>query len=173
MLWVGIGAVAVAVVVAVVIATTGGDSRGGSGSPAAAASSAQLLARTKAADVPLLDAEGFATHTHTQLEVVVDGKKKQVPAYIGIDTSTGKIAALHTHDTSGLVHLESAKEHDTFTLEQFLTVWGMPKDAAARCAFFGATSPCTLSVTSKDSGAVGLDVELADYDTLTLTVTST
>jgi hypothetical protein len=48
----------------------------------------------------------------------------------------------------------------------------MPKDAAGRCAFFGATSPCTLSVTSKDSGKVGLDVPLKDYDTLTLTVTS-
>ena len=75
--------------------------------------------------------------------------------------------------SSGLVHLESAKEHDSYTLEQFLTVWGMPADAAGRCAFFGAKSPCTLAVKSKDSGAVGLDVKLADHDTLTLTVTST
>ena len=67
-----------------------------------------------------------------------------VPAFIGIDTASGKIAALHTHDASGLIHLESAKENDDYTLEQFLTVWGMPKDAAGRCAFFGATSPCTL-----------------------------
>ena len=103
----------------------------------------------------------------------MNGKKKTVPACIGIDTASGKIAALHTHDTSGLIHLESAKENDDYTLEQFLTVWGMPKDAAGRCAFFGATSPCTLSVTSKDSGKVGLDVKLKDYDTLTLTVTST
>jgi ParB family chromosome partitioning protein len=44
--------------------------------------------------------------------VIVDGKNKQVPSFIGIDPASGKIAALHTHDSSGLVHLESAKENE-------------------------------------------------------------
>ena len=166
----GVIATAVAIALIAVLGTGGSSSpSGGSTTPA----SAELVRNTKAAGVPLLDEEGVATHTHTTLEVIVNGTQKQVPAGIGIDTASGKIAALHTHDTSGLVHLESAKENDSYTLEQFLTVWGMPDDAAGRCAFFGATSPCTLSVTSKDSGEVGLDVELADHDTLTLTVTST
>jgi hypothetical protein len=165
------GVVAIAVIVLVVALGSGGGSSspaGGSTAPA----SADLVANTKAADVPLLDQEGVATHIHTTLKVVVDGKEKEVPAFIGIDEASGKIAALHTHDASGLIHLESAKENDDYTLEQFLTVWGMPEDAPGRCAFFGATSPCTLSVTSKDSGKVGLDVKLKDYDTLTLTATS-
>ena len=72
--------------------------------------------------MPLLDAQGVATHTHTTLRVVVDGTNEQVPELIGIDPASGKIAALHTHDTSGLVHLESAKENDSHTLDQFLTV---------------------------------------------------
>jgi hypothetical protein len=166
----GILATAVAIALIAALGSGGGSSAsGGSSTPA----SAELVRNTKAAGVPLLDEEGLATHTHTTLKVIVNGKQKQVPAGIGIDVDAGKIAALHTHDTSGLVHLESAKENDSFTLGQFLTVWGMPKDAAGRCAFFGATSPCTLAVTSKDSGDVGLDIKLADYDTLTLTVTST
>jgi hypothetical protein len=170
--WVIAGAVAASIVAIAVIVALG--SGGGSSSPgtSSAPASAQLVRNTKAAGVPLLDQEGVATHTHTTLVVMVNGTRKEVPAFIGIDTQSGKIAALHTHDTSGLVHLESAKENDSYTLGQFLTVWGMPKDAAGRCTFFGAKSPCTLSVTSKDSGAVGLDVKLADYDTLTLTVTS-
>ena len=170
--WVVTGGVLVTAVALALLATLGS---GGGSSPSGgsgATASAELVRNTKAASVPLLDAEGVATHTHTTLRVIVDGKEKQVPADIGIDLASGKIAALHTHDTSGLVHLESAKENDSYTLEQFLTVWGMPKDAAGRCAFFGATSPCTLTVKSEDSGVVGLDVKLKDYDTLTLTVTS-
>jgi hypothetical protein len=166
------GALAAIVVIAIVAGTSGGGSSSAANGTSAPAS-AELVRNTKAAGVPLLDAEGVATHIHTTLKVIVNGKNKQVPAFIGIDPASGKIAALHTHDTSGLIHLESAKENDSFTLDQFLTVWGMPADAAGRCAFFGAKSPCTLAVTSKDSGPVGLDVALADYDTLTLTVTST
>jgi hypothetical protein len=35
----------------------------------------------------------------------------------------------------------------------------MPADAAVR-VFFNAKPPCTVTVTSKDSGKVGLDVTL-------------
>lgn len=148
-------------------------SGGSSGtSPSTVAPSPELVARTRAAHVPLLSAEGVATHIHTQLDVTVNGKSFEVPAGIGIDEASGHIAALHTHDTTGLMHVESAKANDSYTLDQFLTVWGMPTDAAGRCEFFQAASPCTLSVTSKKSGPVGLDVVLVDHDTLTLRVTS-
>ena len=132
-----------------------------------------MVARTNAAHVPLLTEEGLATHIHTQLDVIVNGKSFEVPAGIGIDEATNHIAALHTHDTTGLIHVESAKENDSFTLRQFLTVWGMPSDPAGQCTFFHATSPCTITVTSKDSGPASLDVVLVDHDTLTLKVTST
>jgi hypothetical protein len=169
--WAVAGVVLVTIVaIAVINGMSGGSSSPSSG--AATPASAELVHNTKLANVPLLTAEGVATHIHTSLVVMVNGKEKQVPAGIGIDADSGHIAALHTHDTSGLIHLESAKENDDYTLEQFLTVWGMPTDAAGRCAFFGATSPCTITVTSKDSGKVPLDVRLKDYDTLTLTVTS-
>jgi len=158
------------VAIAVVNGMSGGSSSPGSGT--ATPPSAELVRNTTLAKVPLLTAEGVATHIHTSLVVMVNGKEKEVPAGIGIDETSGHIAALHTHDTSGLIHLESAKANDDYSLEQFLTVWGMPKDDAGRCAFFGATSPCTITVTSKDSGKVPLDVPLKDYDTLTLTVTS-
>jgi hypothetical protein len=171
--WIVAGGVLAVLVIVAIIAASSGDGGSSSAGGAGAPPSAELVRNTKAAKVPLLDAEGVATHIHTTLDVEVNGKKKTVPAFIGIDTDSGKIAALHTHDASGLIHLESAKENDDYTLEQFLTVWGMPADAAGRCAFFGAASPCTISVTSKDSGKVPLGVKLKDYDTLTLTVTST
>jgi hypothetical protein len=179
--WIVGGVVIAAIVVILVAVAVGGGDKGssgastggGSGAATVSPTTAELEANTKAADVPLLDQEGVATHIHTTLIVDVNGEKKVVPAGIGIDVNGGKIAALHTHDASGLIHLESAKANDSFTLEQFLMVWGMPKDAAGQCAFFGAKAPCTLTVTSQDSGTVGLDVPLKDYDTLTLKITST
>ena len=143
-----------------------------SGTGATAASRA-LTARTKAAGVELLGQESFETHIHTQLDVTVNRKATEVPAGIGIDSDANRIAALHTHDTTGEIHVESPQKSAKYTLDQFLTVWGMPASADGRCTFFNATAPCTVAVTSKDSGKVGLDVILKDLDTLTLTVTST
>ncbi len=147
--------------------TSGSNSSGGS-SPASKA----LVAHTTAAGVPLLPQEAFETHIHTQLTVTVNGAPLTVPASIGIDQETNQIAALHTHDDTGLIHVESPEKHAKYTLQQFLTVWGMPAGADARCTSFSANAPCTVTVTSKDSGKVGLDVRLVDQDELTLTVTS-
>ena len=150
-----------------------GSSSTSSGTPGGTSpASKALIAHTKAANVPLLDQEAFETHIHTELTVMVNGAPMVVPAFIGIDQEANKIAALHTHDATGLIHVESPEKNAKYTLEQFLTVWGMPAGADARCAFFNAKAPCTLAVTSKESGKVGLDVRLVDQDELTLTVTS-
>ena len=161
-------------VIVVAIAAGCSSSSGGSGGTSGSTipASPELVAHTTAAHVPLLTAEGLATHIHTELHVIVNGKSLEVPALIGIDEASGHIAALHTHDTTGLIHVESPKENDSYTLRQFLTVWGMPADPAGQCTFFHATSPCTITVTSKDSGPASLDVVLVDHDTLTLKITS-
>ncbi len=164
--------VACAVALAACSSSTGNSGSSGSTTGGTAASRA-LTARTTAAHVPLLPQEAFETHIHTQLDVTVGGKTLEVPAGIGIDQDANRIAALHTHDATGEIHVESPEKNAKYTLDQFLTVWGMPADAPGRCTFFKATSPCTVTVTSKDSGKVGLDVTLVDQDTLTLTITST
>src|SRR5262249_34956056 len=54
----------------------------------------------------------------------VDGKHVTIPANIGISMSQGFLAALHTHDTTGIVHVESPVQ-EAFTLGQFFNVWGV------------------------------------------------
>jgi hypothetical protein len=46
-----------------------------------------------------------------------------VPAGIGIDPAVG-FAPLHTHDSSGVIHVESPTVR-TYTLGQFFAVWGV------------------------------------------------
>src|SRR5262249_8298720 len=80
---------------------------------------------------PRIDKLGFALgpemlsyHIHAHLDVYVDGKKETVPQYVGIDPLRGVFASLHTHDTTGIVHVEAARKRD-FTLGQFFAVWGV------------------------------------------------
>jgi hypothetical protein len=56
--------------------------------------------------------------------VYVNGKRVPVPANIGIEPEATSLAPLHTHDASGVIHIESSEPY-AFTLGQFFTVWGV------------------------------------------------
>jgi hypothetical protein len=72
------------------------------------------------------EGQGVVTHIHQHLDVFVNGKKKPVPQGIGIfSTEGGFIADLHTHDTSGLMHVESPSKSQKFSLGEFFGVWGV------------------------------------------------
>ncbi|MFD0361125.1 hypothetical protein ACFQZZ_06635 [Nocardia sp. GCM10030253] len=62
-------------------------------------------------------------HYHAHLEVIVYGHPVTVPALVGIDEARMMGSPMHTHDASGIVHLESG-EDIPFTLGQFFTQWG-------------------------------------------------
>lgn len=76
----------------------------------------------------MLASEGTVEHIHAHLDVYVDGKAVTVPALIGIDESAQQLSPLHTHDTSGVIHIESPVKA-TFTLGQFLTEWQVSTSA--------------------------------------------
>jgi len=71
---------------------------------------------------------GLTLHFHTHLDIYVNGKKVKVPALIGINTGAGYLTELHTHDDSGVVHIEAQKSRD-FTLGQFVAEWAVYLDA--------------------------------------------
>ncbi|HEX6499443.1 MAG TPA: hypothetical protein VF054_10475 [Micromonosporaceae bacterium] len=89
---------------------------------------ADASAAAKAAGLPMLGEEKLTVHYHSHLDVLVDGQPVQVPAGIGIDEARQKISPLHTHDTTGVVHIESATDVP-YTLGQFFTEWGQPLNA--------------------------------------------
>lgn len=82
----------------------------------------------RAAGLPPLDAEQTVVHYHAHLDLLVDGKPVPVAAGIGIDESARKISPLHTHDTTGVVHIESANNSE-FTLGQLFTEWDVRLNA--------------------------------------------
>lgn len=85
-------------------------------------------AAARAAGLPMLGEEKLAVHYHAHLDVIINGQPVPVPAELGVDEVKHLIAPLHTHDPSGVVHVESATDVP-FTLGQVFTEWGQPLHA--------------------------------------------
>jgi hypothetical protein len=65
--------------------------------------------------------EHFNFHYHAHLSIFVNGSAFLVPGGIGIKPDC--IYWLHTHDESGIIHIESP-QNNTFNLGQFFDIWG-------------------------------------------------
>jgi hypothetical protein len=63
-------------------------------------------------------------HIHAHLDVFVAGRRIVVPAGIGIDPDGRFISPLHTHDATGVIHVEPPTVR-TFTLAEVFGVWGL------------------------------------------------
>ena len=76
-------------------------------------------------------------HMHAKVNILIHGQHVIIPKHIGIDPALykthildkygikdPKTYPLHTHDTTGLIHIEST-DIRTFTLGQFFDVWGV------------------------------------------------
>ena len=66
--------------------------------------------------------EALVYHIHAHLDIFIDGQHYTIPAGVGIKPNTC-FFWLHTHDTSGVIHIESPTSKD-YTLGQFFSVWG-------------------------------------------------
>ncbi len=92
----------------------------------------ELQAGLKNAQLEALSAEGNVLHIHQHLDITINGQNIIVPANIGIATTF--ISPLHTHDTGGIIHIESPVNKD-FTLGQFFTEWGIKFDDSCISTF--------------------------------------
>jgi hypothetical protein len=89
---------------------------------------ANLAARLQAIGLPILSAEGTVLHIHQHIDIYVDGLPVTVPADIGINVDQQYLSPIHTHDTTGIIHVESPTQRD-FTLGELFDVWGVRFDA--------------------------------------------
>ena len=130
--------VAVVVGVAMVLAACGGSGSSSlpptnpptgapnliTGPPPWPAPTVGVSALAAAAGLPMLPQEALNEHIHAHLDVYFDGQAVTVPADTGIDLVARAISPLHTHDTTGVVHIESPVKKDYF-LGQFFTECGV------------------------------------------------
>jgi hypothetical protein len=85
---------------------------------------AEVKTAVESAGLQVLGQEMLQYHIHSHLQVSDNGKNVTVPAFIGIQQGVG-LSPLHTHDNSGIIHVESATKGD-YTLGQFFKEWNVP-----------------------------------------------
>ncbi len=128
------------------------------------ANSADAL--TRASDVGL-PAEGSLQHIHANLRIFVHGKQETVPQGIGISGSNG--TSLHTHDTSGTIHVESSKVR-AFTLGEFFDVWGVRFTSSCLGGYCtGGSNRLQVFVGGQEQAGDPGNVVLHDHDVIVVT----
>ena len=80
-----------------------------------------LPALMSALDLPIADPP--VLHHHDHLDLYVDGEQTVVPANIGLSVEAE--VPLHTHDVSGIIHVESSSKTLKPTLGEFFDAWGL------------------------------------------------
>lgn len=83
-----------------------------------------------------LSEEGQALHIHSHVALFDNGKQLQIPRFIGYapnpsSPSTACLYWIHTHDTSGIIHVETPQVQPPsggahYTLGMLFDIWGQP-----------------------------------------------
>lgn len=82
--------------------------------------------------IPCETTEKLTYHVHAHLMIVAEGRPVVVPASIGIPGSC--IYWLHTHDATGVIHIEAPAKRD-FTLGTFFDIWRQPLSGTQALGF--------------------------------------
>ncbi|WP_104091457.1 hypothetical protein [Arthrobacter sp. GMC3] len=183
----GAGAAVVAVVAVGVISglsgslgsATAGTSTSSAQSPAQGSAQAppwaaptDAASRAQAAGLTMLTAEGTAEHIHTHLSITADGKAITVPADVGIDLSAQLISPLHTHDTSGIIHVESPVQKG-FTLGEFFTEWNVALSAKQLGSYTTAGGyTITTFVNGTKYAGDAADIALAEHEDVDIVIST-
>jgi len=75
-----------------------------------------------------LNHDGLARHDHATLQIFINGEQEVIPANVGIMTDIcnkdgEEMHAVHTHDSSGKLHIESNEDID-IPIGVFFDIWG-------------------------------------------------
>jgi hypothetical protein len=102
-------------------------------------------------------------HIHVHLTLIANGQQRAIPIAIGVGdpfilqqfvVAAGCYYWLHTHDATGIVHIE-APVTTTFNLGQFFDIWGEPLSSDNVAGFTGTvTAYVDSTLYTGDLGAI-------------------
>lgn len=106
----------------------------------------------------------YLTHFHVHITLYVDGRATPIPSQIGIDPATQTLAAIHTHDDSGIIHMEAGTKGFAPPLQDVFDVWGVRFDAKCIGGYCGGVE---MWVNGKPNTELGKHV-LHEHDVITI-----
>lgn len=117
--------------------------------------------------------EQLAYHIHAHLDILKpDGQPVVIPQQIGFKTTC--LYWTHTHDTSGIIHIEAPadQKNRTFTLGDFFSVWGQPLDSKHVATFaLSGNQKVVAYVDGKPYTGEPKNIPLKAHAVITLEVT--
>ena len=124
--------------------------------------------RLRPLGLPQLGIEGQVVHIHQHLDLWVNGKKVKVPAGVGIQPGS-YLTTLHTHDDTGIIHVESPVNR-RFSLGEFFGVWGVRLDRSCISDLCDNTTGngVTMWVNGKRYVGNPADLELKSHQEIAL-----
>ena len=70
---------------------------------------------------PLPCSSSVNMHVHPYLRIVISGQNVTIPADVGVSSSC--LEPVHTHDASGILHVEAPDPSTDYTLGNFFQIW--------------------------------------------------
>jgi hypothetical protein len=135
--------------------------------------------------------EFFTYHIHAHLDIFVNGRPVRVPAGIGIDIADPGvhrgvidkapsygyiklcprpcISPLHTHDVTGVIHIESASR-TRFTLGQFFQEWGVRLNRSCAGGYCAPGARVEVFVDGKRHSGNPASIALASHEEIALVI---
>jgi hypothetical protein len=112
---------------------------------------------------------GGVQHIHVFLAIVIDGRRVEVPAGIGL--ATGAESPLHVHEGEpGIVHVESWSTSWRATLGEFFDVWGVRLSATCIGGYCDdETRSLDVFVDGRPYGGDPRTLPLVDHEVVVLT----
>jgi len=104
---------------------------------------------------PCLGSESLTFHIHPSLSIVINGQNVTIPAAIGIVSPQYQngiarggtcFEPMHTHDASGIIHIESPG-NTSYTLSEFFQIWNDTDHFHHSVMINGVSHPIVFSST--------------------------
>ena len=114
--------------------------------------------------------EQLVYHVHAHLFILIDGRPQIVSSQVGIPGGPllpKCIYWLHTHDTSGIIHIESPTQR-TYTLGQFFDIWGQPLNRSDIAIYPVTGGQLTIFVDGQQYNGDPRDIELKAHTQVVL-----
>jgi hypothetical protein len=134
--------------------------------------------------------EYFTYHVHAHLDVFVNGRRVMTPGGIGIDISDPAterfvvdgapayrakgcpqpcISPLHTHDVTGVIHIE-APTRTQFTLGQLFEEWGVRLDGSCVGGYCEPNASDVVFIDGKRQTENPADILLSDHEEIAIAI---
>jgi hypothetical protein len=115
--------------------------------------------------------EQLAYHIHAHVSIYINGSLSSIPANVGIASDGSCFYWLHTHDTTGVVHIESPTQKN-YALGNFLDEWSGNFSSLGYPTELASSSGWTVWVNGKPYTGDFRNIQLTAHTLVTMAYNS-